>query len=545
MTTVADAIAGVLRAEGVTHLPCYPRQLLIDACARVGIRPIVCRQERVGVGIADGISRSTNGRRIGVFAMQGGPGLENAFPGVAQVFSDNVPVLVFSGGPLGRSHTPPHFHALEHFRGVTKWAATLDDPARLEEIMRRAFLCLRSGKPGPVLIELPNDVIGAEAPVFEHRPMPRMRAAPDPVDVARIAKTLLAAARPVIHAGQGVLYAEATPELVALAELLEAPVLTTNTGKSAFPENHPLSIGASVISAPRMLYEEMGRADLVFAIGAGLLVNPWTPKIPAGKRIVQCTNAPEDIGREHPVEDAMVGDAKLALQALVEVVGAAIGPRGHRGRGTARTLSEAKAAWLAEWRDELESTEVPINQYRIVNELKRRLDPEKVVITHDAGTPREQLVPFWEATTPRGYLGWGKSTQLGHGLGLAIGAKLAHPDRICINLMGDASIGMVGMDLETAVRHRIGTLTIVFNNGVMAGERMGMKDAVERYDAADLGGNYRDVARGLGVWAERVERPEGFGGVLDAALEATHGGRPALIECMAKLNDRFSRYPTR
>lgn len=538
MSTIADAIADILKTEGVSHLPCYPRQLLIDACARIGIRPIVCRQERVGVGIADGISRSTNGRQIGVFAMQGGPGIENSFPGIAQVYSDNVPVLVFAGGPLGRSFTTPHFHAIEHLRGVTKWAATLDDPGRLEEVMRRAFLNLRSGKPGPVLIELPNHVIGATAPQISYRPLPRMRSAPDPVDVRRVAALLLAAARPVIHAGQGVLYAEATAELVHLAEVLEAPVLTTNTGKSAFPESHPLSIGASVISAPKALFEALASTDLIFAIGAGLTVNPWTPKIPAGKRIIQCTNAPEDIGREHPVEAAMIGDAKLALQALIDEIGA----RGHRGRGTAAALRLTKQAWLDEWRSELESPETPINQYRIVNALKRLLDPAQVIITHDAGTPREQLVPFWEATTPRGYLGWGKSTQLGHGLGLTIGAKLAHPDKICINLMGDASIGMVGMDLETAVRHGIGTLTIVFNNGVMAGERTGMREAVERYDAADLGGNYRDVARALGAWAERIERPEALGETLATALDATRRGRPALIECMAKLNDKFSRY---
>ncbi len=135
---VAEALALALKAEGVEYLICYPKNLLIDACTKVGIRPIVCRQERVGASIADGISRSTNGRKIGVFAMQGGPGIENAYPGVAQSFSDNVPVLFLPAGALGRTFTAPHYHPMEHFRGIIKWGATLDRAERVSELMRRA-----------------------------------------------------------------------------------------------------------------------------------------------------------------------------------------------------------------------------------------------------------------------------------------------------------------------------------------------------------------------------------------------------------------------
>ncbi len=151
---VAEAIAQVFKQEGIEQLVCYPRQALIDACAAVGIRPIVCRQERVGAGIADGISRSTYGKTIGVFSMQGGPGIENTFAGVAQVFGDNVPVLFIPGERVGRSYTPPSFDAVLNFRHVTKWAAELSEPGRLSELLRRAFHNLRSGKPGPVLLEV-------------------------------------------------------------------------------------------------------------------------------------------------------------------------------------------------------------------------------------------------------------------------------------------------------------------------------------------------------------------------------------------------------
>ena len=134
---VAEAVARILKAEGVEHLVCYPRQALIDSCAEIGIRPIVCRQERVGVGIADGISRSTYGKRTGVFSMQGGPGVENSFPGAAQVFGDNVPVLLIPGDRVGRSFTPPSFDPVQNFRPVTKWAAEVSEPARVFELMRR------------------------------------------------------------------------------------------------------------------------------------------------------------------------------------------------------------------------------------------------------------------------------------------------------------------------------------------------------------------------------------------------------------------------
>ena len=170
------------------------------------------------------------------------------------------------------------------------------------------------------------------------------------------------------------------------------------------------------------------------------------------------------------------------------------------------------------------------------------VDRENTIVTHDFGSPREQMVAFWQCVVPGGYLGWGKSTQLGHGLGLIMGAKLAHPEKLCINMMGDASIGMVGMDLETAVRNRIGTLTIVFNNGVMAGEQNGMEAAVQRYRAADLGGNYSEVARALGAWSKRIAHADEFLPTLKQAIEATQSRQPAVIECVAKQNFRYSRY---
>jgi acetolactate synthase-1/2/3 large subunit len=535
----ADAIARVLETEGVKNLICYPRQLLIDASARAGIRPVVCRQERVGMGIADGVSRSTYGKSIGVFSMQGGPGAENSFAGVAQTFGDNVPVLVIPGDRVGRSFTSPSFDPVQNFQYVSKWGATLSEPDRVFELMRRAFHNLRNGKPGPVVIELPAKAAESEisAP-FEYSPVARVRAAPDPNDIRNAAEILLKSSCPLIVAGQGILYAGATKELVKLAELIQAPVLTTNTGKGAFPEHHPLSLGASVVSARKSAFHFLRKSDCVVGMGSSLIQNNWGPKVPKGKTIIHCTNDTADMNKEFPTKVAVLGDAKLVLEALV----AEIGSRKRAVSDVGAEIAAIDREWMEEWKPELSSAEVPINQYRIINDLMRAVDPDNTIVTHEAGTPREQVVAFWRCTVPGGYLGWGKSTQLGHGLGLIMGAKLANPEKLCVNFMGDASFGMVGMDIETAVRNRLGILTIVFNNGVMAGEQNGLKDAVQRYKAADLGGNYSEVARALGAWSKRISEPDQFLPTLKQAIEATQSQVPALIECVAKQNFKFSRY---
>jgi len=537
---VADAIARALKDEGVEFLICYPRNLLIDRCVEAGLRPIICRQERVGAGIADGISRSTNGKMIGVFAPQGGPGIENSFSGVAQSFSDGIPLLVLPGpAPMGRSHTPPAFSAVDNFARITKWGCELDDPARVWELMRRAFHNLRSGRMGPVLIEMTDDITETECGAYAYRTVRPVRSAPDPADIRLAADVLLAAKRPVIQAGQGILFSGATAELIRVAELLQAPVLTTNPGKSSFPEDHPLALGAMVNSAPKPAFAFLGDADCIFGAGTSFSRVNWAPKIPPGKKMVHLTNDPIDINKDYFLDAAILSDAKLALKALAEEIVA----RKHiAARDAVAEVGAVRRAWQDEWAGELSSSENPINQYRVIRDLQVLLAGRRTIVTHEAGSPREQMIPFWQSRSPRDYLGWGKSTSLGAGLGMIMGAKLANPDAVCVNVMGDASIGMVGMDIETAVRNRIGILTIVFNNGIMAGERHGMEHAIAQYDAIDLGGDYRAVAAALGAWSKRIELVDDFVPAAREALDVTAAGRPALIEVMAKECTHFSRY---
>jgi acetolactate synthase-1/2/3 large subunit len=543
----AEIVTEILRREGTEFLACYPRNSLIEPCAAIGIRPIFCRQERVGVGMADGFSRVRLGRQNGVFGAQAGPGIENAFPGVAQAYAENVPVLIVPNGTaLARQYIRPTFRSADVYAPVTKWSARAHSVEELPDLMRRAYHAMRSGKPGPVLVEISEAVFEAEFKgKLDYDPVPFARMAPDPAAVKEAARMLLAAKSPLIWAGQGVRYADAADQLAALAELLPAPVVATNPGKSAIADSHPLALGGSTRSRSKMFTEFMQRADVVLAVGSSLTKTPFGPGVPAGKTLIHSTNDAGDINKDYRADCALAGDAALVLEALIEEVGRQRG-KSKKGSNSLADLkadvAEVKKSWLEEWKSHLESKEVPLNQYRVIAEMQRAFSRDDVIITHDSGSPREQLLPFWETTKPNGYIGWGKSTQLGYGLGLIMGAKLAAPDKLCVNVMGDAAFGMTGLDIETASRNRIPILTIVFNNGVMAAERHVLPISIEKYKTLDVGGNYTKVAEGLNVASRRIEKPADIAGGLKEAVKVTESGAPYLLEFVVKEGHDFSRY---
>lgn len=542
----AEIIAEILRREGTEFLSCYPRNPVIEACAALDIRPILCRQERVGVGLADGFSRIRRGKQNGVFAAQHGPGIENAFPGIAQAYSENVPMLVVPAGHmLSRQYVHPNFRAAEVYKPVTKWTGMAHSVQEVPDLMRRAYHAMRSGKGGPVLVEVPVEVWGQEFEGdFEYTPVPALRSAPDPAAVTRAAKTLLAAKNPILWAGQGVHYAEAGDQLVALAELIPAPVCTTNPGKSAIPESHPLALGASTGSRPKMYTDFMNRADVVLAVGSSLTRTSFGPGMPPGKTVIHATNDAGDINKDYAIDQGMVGDAALVIEALIEEIGRlrAGGP-GDKLRELSDAVAAGKKEWQAEWADHFNSDEVPINQYRVIRDLMATVDRDHVIMTHDSGSPREQLLPMWETTRAGSYMGWGKSTQLGYGLALNMGAKLAAPDKLCVNFMGDSAFGMTGLDIETAARNKIATLTIVFNNGIMAAERSVLTVSDEKFGAMDVGGNYAKVAEGLNVDSNRISDPADIVPAIKEAVAVTESGKPFLLEFCVKEGHDFSRYP--
>jgi len=542
---VIDAISEVMKREGVEFLSCYPTNPIIEAAAVAGIRPIVCRQERVGVGFADGFSRVTNGRRIGAFTMQAGPGAENAYSGIATAYSDSVPILVLASGyPRDTAQVFHFFRSSSVYSSVSKWTEEINVADQTLDVMRRAFTLLKMGRPGPVIIEIPRDVQTEEIDenAFNYRPVKSTRAGANVRDVAEAARVLVEARSPVIYAGQGVLYAEATEKLVALAELLQAPVLTTLEGKSAFPEDHPLALGTAASGITKPAYQFLQKADVVLAMGTSLTRHGITAApVPPGKVLIQCTNDEREINKQYQVDYPLLGDADLVLSQFVEAAKDLMGDRKRGPDGAvAGEIKKTKEEWLARWMPKLTSNEVPINPYRVIWEFIQAVNPKQTIVTHDSGSARNQLVPFYPATATRGYLGWGKSHALGAGLGLIIGAKLAAPDKFCVNFMGDGAFGMTGLDFETAVRCNIPILTIVFNNSSMAVETRSMAKSHELFKTRDVTGNYAEIGRALGGYAERIEKPEEIGPAIRRAKKANDEGRAALLEFITSQEISYS-----
>src|SRR5438876_1996702 len=541
----AAAIAEVLKREGVTFLIGYPVNTIIEAAAQADIRTIIVRQERVGLHMADAVSRVTSGEKIGVFAMQHGPGAENSFGGVAQAYGDSVPIVVLPGGyPRRITNVAPNFNSALNYRHVTKWCEQVTLAGEIPNIMRRAFTQVKNGRPRPVLVEVPVDIFQEDvAEPISYTPALRTRTAPDPAAAAEVARVLIDAQRPVIYAGQGVHYARAWRQLRELAELLEAPVTTSLQGKSAFPENHPLSLGSGGRSISKQLHHFLTTADLILGIGCSFTTTNYGVPMPRGKVIIQATLDAADLAKDIPIDHGLIGDAALTLDALIALVKEQLGGR-PRGRGPAvtREIAALKAEWLAQWMPRLTASTTPLSPYRVLWDLMHTVDVANTIITHDAGSPRDQISPFWESVTPLSYIGWGKTTQLGYGLGLAMGAKLANPNKLCVNFWGDAAIGFTGMDFETAARERIPILSVLSNNFSMAIELKIMKVATQKYRSTDISGHYADFARALGCYGERITEPDEIVPAIKRGIAKTREGVPTLLEFITEKAEDFSMF---
>ena len=531
-----QAVAEVLKREGVEFVFCFPSNPLIDAVANVGIRPIVGREERSVINMADAFTRVRNGKSIGVCMVQGGPGAEHAFGGIAQAYADSVPLLFLPGGSarslLGLRTS---FDAVDAFRPIAKWTARFETAESVPDQLRRGFQKMRSGRPGPVVLEMPADVVGEQFDDerFVYSPPSRPRSGADPIEVVRAVRLLLHAKNPLIHVGQGVLWADASDELIAFAELLDVPVMSSYTGKSAFPENHPLAIGAGGAALSPGIHALVPGADLVFSVGASLARTLGSFTIPPGKTMIQCTNDPDDLSMEYPIAAGLVGDAKLVLAQLIEETERQLAGA-KRSFGGAEHVAEMRARTEKEWAAKLESDESPINPLRVVAEIMAALDPDESIITHDSGYPRDHLAPFYVSTTPRSYLGWGNSTPLGSSLGLALGAKLAAPEKMVVNLMGDAAFGQSGLDLETGVRNKIAILCIVINNSEMGNYEKMQPVAQDKFDIKRLSGNYAEIATALGASASRVDVASEIAPALQQALAEVRSGKTTLVEIITK-----------
>ena len=535
--TGADLVARILKQEGVDFMGVIPFNSLEEAAAKAGIRPLIFRQERVGVNLADAYTRVTNGKRTGVFAMQAGPGAENAFAGVAQAYADSVPILLLpASAPRNRAGVHPTFSPNRTYESVVKWSGRVDLPEEIPNALRRAFSQLRLGRPSPVLLELPSDILRGELPSgdADYLPVRQRRSSGDPQDVRDAAKVLLGAKNPVIHAGQGVLYAEAWDELQELAELTQTPVMTSMAGKSAFREDHPLSLGTRSSTTTGMIVHFLEKADVVFGIGCSFTRIHYGADAFDSKVLVHVTNDEDDVNKDYSPDVAVVGDAKLVMRQLIsevkEILASAGGERVDRGDVSAE-IKAVREEWMKEWLPKMHSDAVPINPYRALNDLSKAIDHKNVIMNHDSGSPRDQMIPFYKTVTPRGFIAWGKSTQLGYSLGAAMGSKLAAPDKLCVNVIGDYGLGMVGTDIETAVREEIPILTVVLNNhsmGIYRPEHFAT--AHELYGTKTTGGDFVKMAEAFGAYSERVTQPDDVTDAVKRCAGIVESGRTALLE---------------
>jgi acetolactate synthase-1/2/3 large subunit len=537
----AQIVASILKLEGIKQIIGFPNSELFDACAALDIPPVIARTPRVAVNIAEGYARTVADGELAVVTVQYGPGAESAFGGIAQAFNDRAPILFLpTGYPRGSEAVTPNFHASRNFRHVTKWSETAGCVEHLPNLMHSAISRVRNGRPAPVLLELPVDLLAEKLdPTNEVYQRPR-RSAPqgDAGEVAEIVKTLLAAKNPVVLAGQGVLAAFATKELVEFAELLRIPVMTTPNGKSGFPENHPLALGTAGRARPTTVDHFMDKADVVLALGTSLTRSYYILPIPKDKVLLQVTVDEGDLGKDYPIAQGVVSDARSALRQM----NAYLKQHKHVLVDRADVMDEIRSirsAFRERWMPLLTADSEPISPYRVVWEIMQVVDPSNSVVTHDAGNPRDQFSPFYEAVIPRSYIGWGKTTQLGSGLGFALGAKLARPKATVVNLMGESAFGMVGIDFETAIRCHLPILTVVLRNNVLGGYAASMPIASRKYGANLMSGAYAPIAEALGGYGECVSLPKNLRPALLRGLERVGKGQAALIEVVTHEEPRL------
>ena len=541
-----DYIAQILKSEGVDLLSCYPNNPIIESAANVGIRPVAFRHERGAIMAADGISRTSNRQKFGVAAIQSQAGAENAMGGIAQAYADNIPILVLPGGVfLNQIAVKPNFSAMQHYQGIVKHVEAIYRPDDIGNAMRRAFHALRNGPGGPVVVELTADVCAQEVPAkaMNYQSPAAIQSQPSTSAIKDAVKALRAANNPVLWAGQGVLMADATKELQELAELTCLPVFCTMPGKSAMDERHPLCLGAGSGLTTMAAGKWLSECDLIMALGSSLTRTFYGQPIRKNNKVlIQNTDNPSDMNKDESIDIGLLGDTKLTIRAIIDEIRDQTGDESIGDiEKTKAEIAEVKKAWLQEWMPLLTSDEEPLNTYRVIHEIDKTLDKENSIVTHDAGAPRDSIVPFYTATTPHSYVGWGKTTHLGFGIPLMIGAKMANPDKFCLNLMGDGAFGMSGMDLETASRNQFAITTVLLNNGNMATYPDGFPIS-RKYGIGKMQGDYAKIAEGMGAVGITVKKTTEMAPALEEAKKINAEGQTVLIDVHSNMEAKKSRY---
>ncbi|MCY4513539.1 MAG: thiamine pyrophosphate-binding protein [Candidatus Tectomicrobia bacterium] len=547
---MATGIARILKQEGVEWVSTFPVCRVNNALGHEKVPMLMMRDDRYAIAVADAFTRITGGRQIGVATVQGGvnaAGLQVAYAGLAQAYEDNSPMLCITDGvPLGSSENS-HFDLTTSLKSVSKWYGYIDKPERVPEFMRRAFTMLRTGRPGPVILAVPDAAAQYDESADPYTPVKGWKAAPDPADVKMAAEMLLKAKNPLVYAGEGVIYADAAAELRTFVELANAPVILTLKAKGVFPENHPLFVGVR----GGQVNEYLTKSDLILAVGSSLSPGRFSHAIPhaAQKTIISCNISELDVNKVFPTAHALLGDARFSLRALAGELSAQSDGKGRPPGSVAAEVKASRDTALKTYREAMASDDAPINPYRVYSELMKVLDPQKSFVTHESGNTRDQLSTVYDTLIPRGFLGWGNVSSLGYSLAAVVAAKKAHPERSAVAVTGEAGLGYMMGNLEVAVREKLGVTVLHVSNGGFAGYGPGFwGEGHDPYTHKVLGPEEVDLSKAIrefGFHSERVTEPDALGGALQRALAANNDGVPAYIEVVCSQFPVYGQWVTR
>lgn len=549
-TDVATGIARILKQEGVKWVSTFPVCRVNNALGREKVPMLMMRDDRYAIAVADAFSRITGGKQIGVATVQGGvnaAGLQVAYAGLAQAYEDNSPMLCITDGvPLGSTENS-HFDLTASLKSVSKWYGYIDKPERVPEFMRRAFTMLRTGRPGPVILAVPEATGQYDESADPYTPVKGWKAAPDPADVELAVQMLLKARNPLVYAGEGVIYADATAQLKTFVEFANVPVILTLKAKGAFPENHPLFVGVR----GGQVNEYLAKSDLILAVGSSLSPGRFSHAIPnaAQKTIISCNVSELDVNKVFPTAHALIGDAGFALDALAGELSVQTDGKGRQPGNVAAEVKASRDNALATYREAMASDDAPINPYRVYSELMKVLDPQKSFVTHESGNTRDQLSTVYDTHIPRGFLGWGNVSSLGYSLAAVVAAKKAHPDRSVVAVTGEAGLGYMMGNLEVPVREKLGVTVLHISNGGFAGYGPGFwGEGHDPYTHRVLGPEDVDLSKAIrefGFHAERVTKADDLADALRRALAANNDGIPAYIEAVCSQFPVYGQWVTR
>ena len=543
-TTGSEILARALKRQGteaIFYLMGGPMLAAESACIAEGIRMVDARHEQAAAMMAHAYSRVLN--RPGVCMAASGPGVTNLVTGVANAFVDSAPVVAIGGSSPVSQLGKGAFQEMDQvamMRPVVRWVERVYDPRRIPELVATAFRHACGGRPGPVYLDLPGDVLyrqvedGEVAWTEPFEPRTRARPAGDPDLVRRTVDLLARAERPVLISGSGILWSDAAEELLALVDELGIPFYTTPQGRGVVAEDHALCFSHARSTAFR-------EADVIIAVGTRLnyvIGYAQPPRFAAGAKLVQIDLDPAEIGRNRPADIGIVGDAKAVLRQIVGAAGGRVNAKryaewlAHLGSVNRGKRAESEAA--------MRTDQVPIHPLRLCKEVRDFLDRDAILVVdgQEILNYGRQAIPTYVAGHR---LNSGPFGTMGVGLPYGLGAKVAKPDAQVLVLHGDGSFGLNAMELDTAARHHLPVITVISLNGGWTA------DPERNKPGRDLGYTRFDrMAEALGCYGEHVEEPDGVRPALERAAEA---GVPAVVNVVTDWRARattvqFADYST-